>query len=144
MIKKRQGLNMAKKRILVVEDEVELANTIKDWLETNRYTVITALDGEEALAKARNEKPDLVLLDIMLPKISGFDVCRKLKIDDRYKHLPIIVITAKFQPNDIRFGEEMGADAYLTKPVEFKILLGKIRELLARDYAAKPREKTSP
>ncbi|MCX5665537.1 MAG: response regulator [Candidatus Omnitrophica bacterium] len=119
-----------KKRLLLVDDEVDFAELVRTRLEDNNYEVIVAYDGEDGLEKAEREEPDLIILDIMLPKISGFDVCRKLKIDENFKNIPIIMLSAKFQPNDITFGKAMGADAYITKPFEPQVLIEKIRELL--------------
>ena len=121
-----------KKKILLVDDEVDFVEMMRDRLEANKYEVIPAYDGEEALEKVKEEKPDLIILDIMIPLIDGFDVCRKLKINDNYKDIPIIMLTAKFQPVDVRFGKAMGADAYLTKPTDSKILLAKMKELLKK------------
>ena len=121
---------MAKKKILLIEDEAELSRVIKIRLEAAGFDTISAGDGEKGLEMAHKERPDLIVLDLILPNMSGFDVCRKLKIDKEYKDIPIIVLTAKFQPNDIRFGLAMGADAYITKPYESQELLTKIREFL--------------
>lgn len=121
-----------KKRILLVDDEADFVEVLKVRLENSNYEVIVAYDGEEGLEKAERDQPDLIILDIMLPKISGFDVCRKLKIDENFKNIPIIMLSAKFQPNDIKFGEAMGADAYITKPFEPRVLVDKMRELLAK------------
>lgn len=123
---------MVKKIILVVDDEPDFVELVKDDLEANKYKVIVAYDGEEALEKAKTEKPDLIVLDIMLPKVDGFEVCRRLKVDEEHKDIPIIILSAKFQPVDIRFGEALGADAYLTKPLEEDMLLNKIKELLKK------------
>ena len=125
-----------KKRILLVDDEADFVEVLRIRLEDSNYEVIVAYNGEEGLERAEREEPDLILLDIMLPKISGFDVCRKLKIDKNFKDIPIIMLTAKFQPNDIRFGEGMGADAYITKPFEPQVLLAKMRELLDKKKAS--------
>lgn len=121
---------MAKKKILLVDDEADFLEVLKARLEENNYEVVTAYNGEEGLEKAEREAPDLIILDIMLPKISGFDVCRKLKIEENLKDTPIIMLTAKFQPSSIKFGMEMGADAYITKPFEPRLLIEKMRELL--------------
>ena len=121
---------MAKKKILLIEDEAELSRAIKIRLEAAGFDTISAGDGEKGLEMAHKERPDLIVLDLILPNMSGFDVCRKLKIDKEYKDIPIIVLTAKFQPNDIRFGIAMGADAYITKPYESQELFTKIREFL--------------
>lgn len=123
---------MSKKRILVVDDETELVNTIKMRLETNDYEVLVAYDGYEALEKARKEKPDLIVLDLILPKMDGYKVCGLLKRDTRYARIPIIMLTARVREEDKKMGEEMGAEAYITKPFEPQILLEKIKELLGK------------
>ena len=125
-----------KKRILLVDDEADFVEVLRVRLEDSNYEVIVAYDGEEGLEISEREEPDLIILDIMLPKISGFDVCRKLKIDENFKNIPIIMLTAKFQPNDIKFGMAMGADAYITKPFEPQVLLEKMRELLDKRRSA--------
>lgn len=123
---------MDKKRILIVDDEEDILNLLKFRLEANSYEVLIASDGQEGLNKARNEKPDLVILDLMLPKIDGYKVCRMLKFDESYKNIPIIIFTAKNQKKDEDLGKEMGADAYVTKPFEPEMLLEKIRVLLRK------------
>jgi DNA-binding response OmpR family regulator len=123
---------MAKNKILIVEDDSYLVKAITIRLEANGFEIVVAVDGEDGLAKSRSEKPDLIILDVMLPKMDGFDICRKLKIDKQCKDIPIIILTAKFQPSDIRFGTEMGADAYMTKPFDSQALLAKIKELLKK------------
>jgi len=121
---------MSQKRILLVEDEVSLSELMKIRLEANGYKVISAFDGQEALDLARKEKPDLIILDLMLPKIDGYKVCRLLKFDSKYEKIPIIMFTARAQESDKKLGEEVGADAYIVKPFEPEILLNKIREFL--------------
>lgn|SRR3989338_2503410 len=121
---------MDKKRILLVEDEKDLVDIVKFRLEANNYEVVVAYDGQEALDRAKKEKPDLIILDLMLPKIDGFKVCRMLKFDEKYKKIPIIMFTARAQESDKKLGEEVGADAYITKPFEPEALLVKIKELL--------------
>jgi len=120
------------KRILVVDDEVEAVKMMRIVLEASGYEVIGAHEGQEALKKAREENPDLIILDLMLPKIDGYKVCRMLKFDEKYKHIPIVMFTARAQESDRKMGEEVGADAYITKPFEHKVLLGKIQELLLK------------
>ncbi len=122
---------MAKKKILVVDDEAELVGMVKMRLEANQYEVITAFDGQEALDTARREKPDLILLDLMLPKIDGYKVCGLLKADTRFRTIPIILFTARAQDSDKKMAEETGANAYITKPFEPQVLLKKIAELIA-------------
>jgi len=121
---------MDKKRILVVDDEIDLVGMLTIRLEANDYEVFAAYDGQEGLDKARALKPDLIILDLMLPKLDGFKVCRMLKFDEKYKQIPIILFTARAQESDVKLGKEVGADAYVTKPFEPDILLGKIAEFL--------------
>ena len=121
---------MAKKRILVVEDEIELVKAILIRLQQAGYEVSSAGDGQEGLEKARKEKPDLIILDLMLPKMDGYKVCGLLKADARYNSIPVIISTARAQESDEKLGFEVGADAYFTKPFQYEKLLAKIKELL--------------
>ena len=121
---------MQNKKILVVDDERDLVETLTFRLEASNYEVLSAYDGQEGLEKARAEKPDLIILDLMLPKIDGYKVCRMLKFDEKYKNIPIILFTARAQETDKQMGEDVGADAYITKPFEPQVLLEKVKELL--------------
>ena len=121
---------MSKKRILVVDDEAELVKAIEIRLKEAGYEALVAYDGKEGLEKAHKEKPDLIILDLMLPKMDGYKVCGLLKADTRYGKIPIIIFTARAQESDIKMGQEAGADAYMTKPFEYQVLLGKVKELL--------------
>ena len=118
------------KKILVVDDEADYIQVVSVRLKANGYEVITAMDGAEGFEKAKKDKPDLIILDLMLPKIDGFKVCGLLKKDARYAKTPIVIFTARAQEEDRLLCEEMGADAYLTKPFEAKILLDKIQSLI--------------
>lgn len=120
-----------KQRILLVDDEPDLVQMISLRLKSVGYEVVTACDGQEALEQVKQTKPDLLILDLMLPKLDGYKVCRLLKFDERTKELPILIFTARAQEQDIKLASECGADAYLTKPFEAKVLLGKLQELLA-------------
>ena len=122
---------MSAKRILIVDDEQDLVAMVKMRLEASGYETLEAYDGQDALKKAQEEKPDLIVLDLMLPKMDGYKVCRMLKFDEKYRHIPIIMFTARVQDSDKQMGMEVGADAYITKPFEPQILLSKIEELLA-------------
>ena len=124
-------------KILIIEDEAAMSEAIKLRLEANGYSVITALDGQEGLSKARTENPQLIILDIMLPKLDGFHICRMLKFDEKYSKIPIIMLTARSQQKDIEQGTEMGADAYMTKPFKSEALLEKIKSLLGARVSAK-------
>lgn len=121
---------MTKKKILVADDESDLLYAVTLQLETNGFEVLSATDGQQALEKARKGNPDLIILDLMLPKIDGFKVCRMLRLDTRYKDIPIILFSARAQESDKKAGQEVGANAYVVKPFEPKVLLGKINELL--------------
>jgi len=121
---------MDKRRILIVDDEHELVSMVKMRLEAAGYDTLEAYDGQDALAKARKENPDLIVLDLMLPKMDGYKVCRMLKFDEKYKKIPIIMFTARIQDSDKEMGVEVGADAYITKPFDSQLLLAKIEELL--------------
>ena len=118
------------KRILVVDDEEDIVKLVKMYLEHHRYEVITANDGQVGLEKAKTEKPDLIVLDLMLPKMDGYKVCGLLKKDTRYAKIPVVMFTARAQEKDVKLGQEVGADAYITKPFEPEVLLSKIKELL--------------
>ena len=119
------------KKILLVDDEEDMVYAVKMQLEAKGYEVITATDGQAALDKARQESPDLIILDLMLPKMHGYMVCRMLKFDEKYKHIPIVMFTARIQKEDEKLGYEVGANAYITKPFDPEVLLGKVAELLA-------------
>jgi len=121
---------MSPKKILVVDDEVDLVKTISFSLERMGYTVLVSHNGEDALSRARKESPDLILLDIMLPKLDGYKVCRLLKFDERYKHIPILMLTAKTQEKDRTLGMETGADEYITKPFDVDELMEKVKSYL--------------
>lgn len=121
---------MAKARLLIVDDEKDLVETLMFRLEANGYEVSKAYDGQDGFDKAKKEKPDLIILDLMLPKMDGYKVCGLLKADARYNKIPIILFTARAQDSDRKMGEDVGANAYVTKPFESQVLLGKIKELL--------------
>ncbi len=116
-------------RILVVDDEAILLETIAFQLERQGYEVVTSADGEDALNKAREHHPDLIILDIMLPKLDGFEVCRKLRQE---MNTPILMLTARDDEIDRVVGLEVGADDYLTKPFSMRELLARVKALLRR------------
>ena len=119
------------KKILIVDDEKDIVETLSFMLKAKGFDCITALDGEEGLHKAKNEAPDLIILDVMMPKINGYKICRLLKFDNKFKNIPIIMVTARSQDEDKLIGEETGADEYITKPFEFSDVLEKINKYLA-------------
>ena len=128
------------RRVLVVEDERAIQLGLVENLKFEGYEVLTAEDGPTALAIGLEQKPDLVLLDIMLPGMSGYDVCRKLR--DSGAQMPIIMLTARQDEFDKLHGFEMGADDYVTKPFSVKELLARVKAVLARGRAREegPRE----
>lgn len=121
---------MNSKKILIVDDEVDLVETVRFPLEMEGYHVLVSYNGEDALNQARKENPDLILLDLMLPKLDGYKVCRLLKFDDRYKHIPILMLTAKTQEKDKALGMETGANEYITKPFDMDHLLKRVKTYL--------------
>ena len=121
---------MNPKKILVVDDEADLVKTIQFSLEAEGYKVLVSYNGEDALNQARKEAPDLILLDIMLPKLDGYKVCRLLKFDEQYKNIPILMLTAKTQEKDKLLGKETGADEYVTKPFDMDELMKKVKGYL--------------
>ncbi len=121
------------KKIFIIEDELDFLSTLRERLEFEGFVVATAVDGEEALRKIPEEKPDLILLDIMLPEMNGYQVCRELKSNPETKTIPVVVVTAKSQESDKFWAKETGADDYLTKPFEMEELLQKIQDNLQED-----------
>ena len=126
---------MANERILVIEDEKNLAKLLKYNLEKEGYRVSVCGDGEAGLAAFNKEKPDLVILDLMLPKLNGFDFCKAVR---KESETPIIMLTARKEEVDRVLGLEMGADDYVTKPFSVRELLARIRVILRR---ASPKEE---
>lgn len=118
------------KRILVVDDEMYIVNILDFTLATEGLDVVSAANGEEALRLAMEKTPDLVILDVMMPKIDGFEVCRALKAKEETKHVPVILLTAKDRDTDKEKGKEAGADLYVTKPFSPTRLLDDVRALL--------------
>ena len=121
-----------KPRILVVDDEPEAVELVEFNLKQAGYAVSTAADGAEALQKARAQTPDLIVLDVMLPEMDGFEICKTLRLDATTAKVPIIMLTAKAAEIDRVLGLELGADDYLTKPFSPRELLLRIKKILAR------------
>lgn len=120
------------KRILLVDDEPDLSKMIMGRLKMWGYDVTSAPDGQQGLELARSMEPDLLLLDLMLPKLNGYEVCTLLKQDARFQRIPIIMLTARAQQSDRRQALECGADAYLPKPYQAEELRRTIEGLLAK------------
>ncbi len=128
---------MASQEILVVEDETDIQELVRYNLDKEGYAVRCMTSGEEALRALRSSTPDLVLLDLMLPGISGLDVCRSIKSNPATRHVPVVILTAKGEEVDIVSGLELGADDYVTKPFSPRVLLARIRAVLRRGEANK-------
>lgn len=123
---------MKKTKILVADDNRNIVELVKMEFEILDYDVVTAFDGEDALKKIEKEEPDLVILDVMMPKINGFDICMKLRDNPKYKDIPIVMLTAKSQEKDKFWGRQVGADEYVTKPFEPEVLEQIVHNLLVQ------------
>jgi len=119
-------------KILLIDDEQELVFVTQMSLEAHGYKIITAYDGEAGLSSAQNNLPDLILLDVMMPKMNGYEVCQKLKADDKTRHIPVIILSAKTQDEDMANGKNAGCDDYITKPFELPDLMQKIEGFLVK------------
>ncbi len=124
---------MSKEKILVVDDEEDILELVRHNLAREGYQTVCAETGEKALSKARTENIDLIVLDLMLPGIDGLDVARKLKTDNKTRHIPIVMLTAKGEEADIVTGLELGADDYIPKPFSPRVLIARIRAILRRN-----------
>jgi DNA-binding response OmpR family regulator len=127
-----------KKRVLVVDDEKDLVELISFNLARNGYEILTAHSGNEALEIATSQLPDIIVLDLMLPGLSGLDVARRLKAEPKTNAIPIIMLTAKGEETDVVVGLTLGADDYVTKPFSMKILIARLNTVLRRTESAVP------
>ncbi len=118
------------KKILIVDDEQDIVESLKFVLETSGYNCYTAFNGEDGLKLAKELLPDLIILDVMMPKINGYKISRLLKYDNKYKNIPILMITARSQEEDKLIGEETGADEYITKPFDLDEVLKLVEKYL--------------
>ena len=123
-------MDKPKRRVLVVDDEASITKVVGKRLEVAGYEVLIAVDGQEGLTKAKLGKPDVIILDLMMPKMNGFEVCAAMKQDPQLKHIPIIIFTGKGQGMDEQLSRECGADAYITKPHKAEDLIEQIEVLL--------------
>ena len=121
------------KKILVVDDEKKIVEIVKAYLEKDGFTVIVAYDGKTALDMTRNQNPDLVILDLMIPEVAGWDVCRTLRAKS---NVPVIMLTARDEDTDKIVGLELGADDYVTKPFNPKELVSRVKAVLRRSEGA--------
>ncbi|MCI0642332.1 MAG: response regulator transcription factor [Gemmataceae bacterium] len=130
---------MARPRVLIIEDERDMTSVLSYNLQREGYEVVVAYDGQEGLRKAQMQIPDLILLDLMLPKMDGLEVCRELRGGERTRTVPILMLTAKAEETDQVVGFTMGADDYVTKPFNVKVLMQRIKALLRRvEQSAEP------
>jgi DNA-binding response OmpR family regulator len=129
---------MLHKKILVVDDEPKIVDIVTAYLKRESYRVLTAYDGKEAIEIARNQVPDLIILDLMLPEISGWDVCRTLRAES---NVPIIMLTARDEDTDKIVGLELGADDYITKPFNPKELVSRVRAVLRRSEGTPKKQR---
>ena len=126
------------KKILIIEDYQNIVEILKMRLTAMGYDVINAMDGQEGLKMARNENPDLIILDVFLPKMNGYKVCRLLKFDAKYKHIPIIMLTSRETKRHEKIGRETGADEYVYKSDQSGTLLKLIKKHLDSQPVAEP------
>ena len=131
---------MPKEKILVIEDEKNIRELLRYNLEEAGFGVVSSAKGDEGLAMARRERPDLVLLDLMLPELSGIEICKILKQNERTAHIPVVMLTAKSEETDKIVGLELGADDYVTKPFSPRELVARVKAVLRRGKE-KPKEK---
>ncbi len=129
-------------RILVAEDERDVAELIRYTLVKEGYEVIVVSNGADALRQAQNARPDLVLLDLLIPQLNGWEVCRRLKQDAASRSIPVIMVTARVEEGDKILGFELGADDYVTKPFSPRELVARIRAVLRRSKPSEDRDKT--
>lgn len=129
-----------KKTVLIVEDEKNIVDIIRFNLQRTGYNTLEAYDGEAGLAMAREKKPDLILLDVMMPKMMGFDVCRALRAEG--DNVPVIILTAREEEEDKILGLEIGADDYITKPFSMRELLARVKAVLRRSTKDGQKDKS--
>lgn len=118
------------KKILIVDDEQDIVESLKFVLEASDYTCYCAYNGEDGLKLAKELTPDLMILDVMMPKINGYKISRLLKYDNKYKDIPILMITARSQEEDKLIGEETGVNEYITKPFDLNDVVNRVKKYL--------------
>jgi len=123
---------MGRESILVVEDEEDILELVRHNLTKEGYCVTCAASGEEGLKAAKSKRPDLLVLDLMLPGLDGFEICKTLKADSETQNIPVVILTAKGEETDIVTGLELGADDYIVKPFSPKVLIARLRAVLRR------------
>ncbi len=116
-------------RVLIAEDEPHIVESLSFVLQRSGYEVSSVLDGESAMTRLRSDPPDMVILDVMLPKLNGFEVLKRLKSDPALRSIPVIILTAKGQSQDRRMAEEIGVDGFMTKPFSNREIVDEVRRL---------------
>ena len=134
---------MPEETILVVDDEEDILELVRHHVEREGYETICVETGEEAMREVRSERPDLIVLDLLLPGLDGLEVCRRLKGDPETARIPIVMLTAKGEESDIVAGLELGADDYITKPFSPKVLMARVRAVLRRK-SRQPVDESQP
>src|SRR6056297_3029931 len=129
---------MASKNILVIEDEEDIRELVRYNLEREKFKISEAESGEKGLKKAEKDKPDLILLDLMLPGKDGMQICRELKQSDQTRNIPVVMMTARGEESDIVAGLELGAEDYVVKPFSPKVLVARVKAVLRRNTEAPP------
>ena len=123
---------MSRKKILLVDDSSTILMMERMMLTKGPYDLVTASDGEEAVAKAVSERPDLILMDVVMPKMNGFEACRRIRLEDSIRHTPIIMVTTRGEVQNVETGFENGCNDYVTKPINPTELLTKVRACIER------------
>jgi CheY-like chemotaxis protein len=123
---------MTRKKILVVDDSATIHMIVRMVLGKDRYALVTAHDGAEAVEKARQEHPDLVVMDVVMPRMTGFEACRELRRDDSTKDIPVILVTTRGEPESVEKGYASGCSDYVTKPINSLELLSKVQSFLGQ------------
>lgn len=131
---------MPRSTVLIIEDESDIANLVKFHLEKAGHTAIVAATGRMGLESIARQRPDLIILDIMLPDLDGLEVCRKIKRDAATSAIPVLMVSARGEENDIVAGLELGAEDYVTKPFSPRVLLARVRAIIRRNEAEDSRE----
>ncbi|HWT79093.1 MAG TPA: response regulator, partial [Candidatus Methylomirabilis sp.] len=130
MVASSAGMTGPRSTILIVEDEEGIARMIQVLLEARGFATLVGHSGEEAFARLHSQSVDLVLLDVMMPGMDGFEVCRRLKADERWRHIPVVMVTSRDSIRDMILGLEIGADDYITKPFNTEELIARIKVML--------------
>ena len=125
------------KKVLIVDDEQDIVESLKFVLELANYTCFCAYNGEDGLRMAKEIMPDLIILDVMMPKINGFKISRLLKFDNKYKDIPILMLTARSQPEDKLIGAETGVNEYITKPFDLDEVVKRVDSYLGVENASR-------